>query len=87
MNMFYGSEKPVTFPCQIFASKMEYHVLVLQIYIERSSQLLSTVKKALATAVLYDHITMGTTALCSGVAFVIYMPVYSQPARTPLISV
>lgn len=41
---------------------MEYHVLVLQRYIERSSQLLSTVKKALATAVLDAHINTGTTA-------------------------
>lgn len=60
---FVVLKKPEHFHITFFASKMEYYVLILQRYIERSSQLLSSVKKALATAVLYAHINMGTTTL------------------------
>jgi len=47
---FVVLSKPVTFPCQFFASKMEYYLLVLQGYIGRPNQLLSTVKKCISNS-------------------------------------
>lgn len=60
---FVVLRKPVTFPCEYFASKMEYCVLVLQGYIGRTSQLLSTVKRSISNTVVCNHTTMGITPL------------------------
>lgn len=60
---FVVLSKPVIFPCEYFASKMEYCVLVFQGYIGRTNQLSNTVKKSISNTVVCNHITMGTTPL------------------------
>lgn len=47
---FVVLRKPVTFPHHFFASKMEYYLLVLQGYIGRTNQLLSTMNKSVSNS-------------------------------------